>query len=211
MTFTERDEEIIRALLRKIRIISLEQITRAWWPDTTAGRTNAKRRVRELVEHKLLVRESVFARPLLALEAPVFSWKPGKPGPDYGQLSYRLQSRWTTEPRRTTVYLASRRAANIFGATVPGRVKNPSHVTHDLHLSELYFKTLKDEPKLAQAWAGEDVIAPTRVHQKLPDAILLNEKGEPRLVMEFGGAYPPDRVQAFHEDCEARALPYELW
>jgi hypothetical protein len=211
MTLTERDERLIRALLGKIRLVSLGQLARSWWPESVSGRTNAQRRVQDLLAQKLLVRERVFARPLIGLEAPVFRWKPGEPGPDYGQLSYKLQSRWTAEPRRTTVYLASRRAANIFGGKVPGRIKNPSQVTHDLHLSELYLKILKEEPKLAQAWSGEDVIAPTRVRQKLPDAILFDAKGQPRLVMEFGGAYPADRVQAFHEDCRARALPYEIW
>ena len=211
MTLTERDERLIRALLGKIRLVTLAQLARSWWPESESGRTNAKRRVQDLMAHELLIRERVFARPLLALEAPLFRWKPGEPGPEFGQLSYQLQSRWTTGPRRTTVYLASRRAANIFGGTVPGRIKNPSQVTHDLHLSALFFKIIEEEPKLAQAWTGEDVIAPTRVHQKLPDAILFDGKGQPRLVMEFGGAYPADRVQAFHEDCQARALPYEIW
>ena len=32
MTLTERDEALIRVLLGKIRIISLDQITRTWWP-----------------------------------------------------------------------------------------------------------------------------------------------------------------------------------
>jgi hypothetical protein len=211
MTLTERDERLIQTLLWKVRLLSFEQITRTWWPDTESARTNAKRRVRKLIDNKIIVREHAFARPLLQLEAPVFRWKPGKAGPDYEKLSYELQSRWVEEPRRLSVYFASQRAANILGGNALGKIKNQNQVTHDLHLSELYLKLIKEEPKLAEAWAGEDVIAPTRVHQKLPDAILLDSTKHPRLVMEFGGAYPPDRVQAFHEDCAARGLPYEMW
>ena len=185
MTLTERDEGLIRALLRKIRILSFEQLARHWWPDSESGRTNAKRRVRELIDGKLLIREQAFARPLLRLGAPLFRWKSGRPEPDYDKLSYQLQSRWVEEPRRLGVYFASRRAANILGARVPGRIKNASHVTHDLHVSELYLKLLKEAPTLAAAWVGEDVIAPTRVHQKLPDAILLDSKNQPKLVMEL--------------------------
>jgi len=216
MTLTERDDALIRALLGKIRIVSFDQVARAWWPESESGRTNAKRRLHELIEEKLLVRERAFARPMLTLSEPIFLWKPGKTGPDYEKLSYQLQSRWTsqsgsTEPRAVTVYFASHRAAHVLGGHAVGRIKNPSQVTHDLHLSELYLKILREDPNLAKAWAGEEVIAPTRVHQKLPDAILLDSKGLPRLVMEFGGAYPPDRVKAFHEDCEMRGLPYDMW
>jgi hypothetical protein len=211
MMLTERDDRLIRTLLGKIRIISFDQIARAWWPQSDSGRTNAKRRVRDLLESKLLVREQAFARPLLALEKPLFKWKPGEGSPDYQKLSHQLQSRWVEEPRLTCVYLLSKRAANIFGGTAPGRIKNPSQVTHDLHLTEMFLRLVKEEPKLAEAWAGEDIVAPTREHQKLPDAIILDVQGKPRLVMEFGGAYPPHRVQAFHEDCQARGLPYEMW
>jgi hypothetical protein len=211
MTLTERDERLIRTLLGKIRIVSFEQLARTWWPDSESSRTNAKRRVRELLESKLLVRERAFARPLLVLEKPLFTWKPGKDCPDYEKLSYQLQSRWIEEPQPMSVYLVSTRAANIFGGTASGRIKNPSQVTHDLHLAEMYLRLLKDEPELAECWAGEAIIAPSREYQKLPDAILLDKQGKPRLVMEFGGAYPAYRVQAFHEDCQARSLAYEMW
>lgn len=216
MTFTERDEALVRALLGKIRLASFGQIAQAWWPGSESGRTNARRRVHELVEARLLIRERTFARPMLELKAPVFRWKPGHVKPDPEKLSYQLQSRWeaqdgSREPRAATVYLASHRAAHVLGGVAIARIQNPSQVTHDIHVTEIYLKLLREEPKLAQAWVGEEIIAPTRVNQKLPDAILRDSQGTPRLVMEFGGAYPSERVQAFHEDCEARGLPYELW
>jgi len=30
-------------------------------------------------------------------------------------------------------------------------------------------------------------------------------------VLEFGGGYDAARVEAFHVDCAARNLPYQLW
>ena len=109
------------------------------------------------------------------------------------------------------VYLATRRAASIFGGKADGRIKNLSQVTHDIHLGALYLKFRREAPSLAAGWVGEEIFAPSREHQKLPDAILYDGQGQPRMVIEFGGAYPTERVKAFHEDCAARGLPYELW
>jgi hypothetical protein len=30
-------------------------------------------------------------------------------------------------------------------------------------------------------------------------------------VVEFSGSYTAERVQAFHDDCLIRGLPYQLW
>ena len=53
---------------------------------------------------------------------PVFKWKPGDAAPDFGQLAWTLQSRWTEPAREVTVYLATRRAASIFGGRADGRI-----------------------------------------------------------------------------------------
>ncbi|MEJ7637234.1 MAG: hypothetical protein WKF75_04390 [Singulisphaera sp.] len=55
------------------------------------------------------------------------------------------------------------------------------------------------------------MLAPSRVDQKLPDAILHDGEGRPRLAIEFGGSYQAVRIADFHADCAARTLPYELW
>jgi hypothetical protein len=211
MSLTGREREIVSALALKIRILAFDEIIRCWWPASKSAKTNAQRRLSELVENGLLTRERAFARPRLPLTEPVFRWKPGDAAPDIGGLSYRLQSRWTEPPREITVYLATKRAAAIFGGRADGRIKNPSQVTHDIHLGALYLKFLREAPTLAAGWIGEDILAPTREQQKLPDAILHDAEGRPRLVVEFGGSYPRERVEGFHEDCEARELPYELW
>jgi hypothetical protein len=208
---TEREREIVSALSSKTRMLAFEDIVRTWWPPSESAKTNARRRLSELVDEKLLVRERVFARPRLPLSEPVFRWKPGQDAPNFAELSWKLQSRWTEAARDVTAFLATRRAAAIFGGTADGRIKNPSQATHDIHLGALYLKFLKETPTLAAGWIGEGVLAPSRERQKLPDAILHDGAGRPRLVIEFGGAYPADRLKAFHEDCAARGLPYEIW
>ena len=208
---TPRERELVSALALKIRLLSFDEILRSWWPASKSATTNARRRLTELVNDGLLVRERAHARPRLPLEAPIFRWKPGEAAPDYGKLSWTVKSRWTEPPREVTVYLASRRAAAIFGGKANGKIKNPSQATHDIHLGALYLKLCREAPTIAAGWIGEDILAPTREHQKLPDAILHDGDGRPRLVVEFGGAYPAERLQAFHEDCAARELPYELW
>ncbi len=208
---TGREREIVGALASKIPMLAFAQILGGWWPESKSAPTNARRRLSELVEAKLVVRERALARPLLVLAGPVFRWKPGEEAPAFGELSWRLQKRWTEPPREVMVYLATRRAASIFGGRADGRITNPAQATHDIHLGELYLKLTREAPTLAAGWIGEDILAPTREHQKLPDAILHDREGRPRLVMEFGGSYPTERVKAFHEDCAARELPYEIW
>jgi hypothetical protein len=208
---TERERELVTALSAKIKMLSFEDILQRWWPPSLSAPTNARRRLSELVEERLLVRDRVFARPKLPLQDPVFRWKPGEACPPFGELSWKVQSRWTEEPREITVYLATRRAAGIFGGKADGRIKNPSQTTHDIHLGALYLKLCREAPTIAAGWIGEGVLAPSREGQKLPDAILHDREGRPRLVIEFGGAYPAERLQAFHEDCAQRQLPYELW
>lgn len=211
MSVTERERVIISALASKIRMLSFEQIRREWWPDSDAADRNARRRLSELVEAGLLTRERVAAKPLLEMAEPVFRWKPDDAAPDYSSLSWQLQKRWTEPEREVTAYLASRKAASIFGGWANGRIKNPAQATHDFHVGAVYLKLLRTAPTLAAGWIGEEILSPTRQGQKLPDAILYDREGRPRLVVEFGGAYPAERVQSFHEDCEARKIPYELW
>lgn len=208
---TERDREIVSVLASKIRLLSFDEILRRWWPPSKSAETNARRRLSALVDDRLLARETASARPMLPLSGPVFRWKPGEEAPAFGELSWKLQSRWTEPPRDVTVYLATRRAAGIFGGKANGAIKNHSQATHDIHLGALYLKLCREAPTLAAGWIGEGVLAASREGQKLPDAILHDREGRPRLVIEFGGAYPADRLQAFHEDCALRGLPYELW
>ena len=114
---------------------------------------------------------------------------------------------------RVASYTASKHGVKHFGGSrsAGGRLKRPHQVTHDLHVAALYLRLLQADPRAANAWTLDLHLTTERKNQKLPDAVLKNPDGSDGRVIEFGGAYPARRVQAFHEDCLRRSLPYELW
>ena len=211
MILTARDQEIIRALTRRVRIMTLELVCSTWWQQTDAAQSTARRRMTQLVEADWVGCRRVPTRPLLNLSEPVWTWRPGATAPDPHAISWRLQRRWTQPARQRVVYFATRRANERFGGAARGRIKNLSQVTHDLHVTLVYLNLLRQTPELALCWIGEDELAPERRHAKLPDAVLRDRQGHVFRVIEFGGAYSARRVLSFHNDCAQRGLPYELW
>ena len=51
---TERERELVTALSAKIKMLSFEDILQRWWPSSLSAPTNARRRLSELVEERLL-------------------------------------------------------------------------------------------------------------------------------------------------------------
>lgn len=212
MLLVSRDDEILRTLSLKVRLLSLAQVAAAWWEPTEAGRLNARRRLTKLVGDGLVTRLRVQARPLPPLVAPALRWKPGDPTPDIGAVAWCLQSRWKEGPCETAVYVATRRGANQYGGRGRGELRRVFQATHDLGVSAMYLRLHAINHVDADAWIGEDILSPYRRGEKLPDAVLAESpESRPRLVLEFGGAYDAARVRSFHESCADDALPYELW
>lgn len=210
MLRTDRDSELLHALAFKVRMLSLDQIASAWWRESSDPRRFARRRLGPLCQAGLLEEREVLAHPLLELRAPVFTWTPGATAPDPEAISYELKTRWTQPPRRTPVFIATKRTlAELGGAG--GKLPILGQETHDLHMGSVYLRRLRERPAEAEAWVGEDVFAPQRRGQKLPDAVLLDSSGQVTLVIEFAGSYGSERVARFHEDCAEREVPYELW
>jgi len=112
--------------------------------------------------------------------------------------------------RLTTVYTATEATARLY-AGCGGRLAHPLQVTHDLHVSAIFLKLRQTSPAEAEGWVSEDLLAPLRRGQKLPDAEIHDNAGRVLKVIEFGGSYAPERVRLVHEDCERRQVPYELW
>lgn len=195
-------------LTRKIRVVSSDQIHRTWF---SAGAVeSAQRRLRVLAQAGYLDALTVRVHPELALETPVWNWKPGEAGPPIGIISYRLRSRWTEAFRPVTVYVASKRTARFFGGS-GGRLRHPLQASHDIHVSAIYLNLLRSQSAAALLWVPEERFGLHRRGQKLPDAELQDAHGRTLKVIEFGGSYPPERVRKVHEDCERRGVPYELW
>lgn len=210
VSLTSRDEQVLAALASRVRMLAIEQIAATWWSESADPTRYAAKRMRALEQGGYADRFQANAHPMLTLDAPVLAWNPGDEQPDFGAAGYRLKSRWTRAPRTVAVYAASRLYARRV-AGYGGRIKRPLQATHDLHVAAIYLRLLRTAPALAAAWVGEEGLAPDRKDEKLPDAVLVDPEGRPRLVVEFGGAYDADRVRAFHADCEARSLSYQLW
>jgi hypothetical protein len=195
-----------------VRLLSLSQIARTWWPDSAHGLEHARRSVRRLEGFSLLRRVELLVHPELPLEAPVAVWQPGSAEPSFGQVAYRLQARWKEPPQLITAVIATKAAANFFGGFArpdPRRVEQ----THELHLSTIFLRLLKTNPGVNAHWVTEAWLRrqrPDAPGEKLPDALIRDPQNGDRII-EFGGAYKRPKLEAFHAFCTSRSLPYEVW
>ncbi|MFN3194029.1 MAG: hypothetical protein ACE361_26205 [Aureliella sp.] len=212
MKFTRRDKEIIACLASCLRVLSAKQIASTWWSESTTGVDSALRRMRTLATADWLQELRIPVDTLPAMAQPVVTWSPGAKEPDVAAAAWQLQNRWERKFATTSLFLATRSAAKVFGGVATGQLKSSDQATHDLGVAEIYLQIRKFRPRLLQWWVGEDTLAPHRRGQKLPDAVIASRPGAtPQLVLEFGGAYDKARLREFHEDCSQRALPYEIW
>jgi hypothetical protein len=98
LVLSSRDEEILEALVVKVRVFALRQIADHWWKGDLA---NARRRLRQLTKTGLLKRVELQVRPLPKLTKPVLIWQPGDIVPNFDAVAYYCQRRWHAQPVRT--------------------------------------------------------------------------------------------------------------
>ena len=210
ISLTPRDEWIVKTLSIEVPLLTLNQIARTSWRGSKAGLECARRRLGQLIRAGLVESFEVRAHPELDLQKPLWIWRPGEPPPPFGVVSYQARIRWNQPLRTTTIFRASKRLARQFAGS-GGRLSRPLQVTHDIHVAALYLKLVRHRPEEAAGWVSDAVLAPLRRGQKLPDAEIHDERGRTVKVIEFGGGYPPERMQKVHADSERRQVPYELW
>ena len=206
LSLNARDEALLDALTRRVRLITAPLVAVLWASSVPV----VGRRLARLHRADLLLRARVMAHPLLDLAEPLIVWAPGDPDPEAGPASYRAKTRWDRAPVSTTVFLASRRTARLFGGS-GGRFDYPLQATHDLHVTALYVRLVRRDPETAACWRGEETIRRRRRRGKVADAVLVDHRERPVRAVEFGGSYRTDRIAAFHRVCKNRHLPYELW
>lgn len=210
MMLNDRDLDLLSTLTMRVRLLAAAQVARLWKSGGATDRTDVRRRLRALAQFGLLDVRSVLAEPLLPMRCPLVTWKPGDAAPSFQAVAWRLRRRWTQSASETTVYLATDLAADTVGG-VAARLPTLGQETHDLHVSEVYLRLRQTDRSMADHWIGEEIVRPTRIGEKLPDAMIVDPTGTPVRVVEFGGRYDAKRVAAFHQDCQARGIPYDLW
>ena len=209
LTLSERDHDMLLALCQRVRLFNLRQIASHWWGGETA---NTRRRLKQLADSGLIERIEVSARTLPELTQPVIAWRPDIDVPNFDAASYQLQRRWQSLPVRScTAFIATERAAGLYGGRGRGELKHQLQATHDLGVAQVWLQLSQTAPQWAAAWRGEDLFSDTRRGEKCPDAMIVNDNGQVVCVIEFGGQYHAERLRAFHEDCAGRGLPYQVW
>lgn len=213
ISITQRDDEILDALTLRVRLLSLDQVTRTWWSGMTYGKKAALRRLRQLGDAGKLLVFDLPAHPEIHLAQPVCRWKPRQPAPAFDSVSYKLSSRWTEPPIRHRAVIASKATGRHYGGW-GGRFPRGTERTHDLHMATVFLVKLKCRDFSTPNWLSEEKIRERRARKRsgklghLPDAVIARPK---RLAVEFGGAYSPDKLRSFHAYCEEVGLPYEIW
>lgn len=214
--FTERDLEIFDALTKRVRVLSLAQIARTWWPTAKDATRVAENRLRVLAGENLLQIERAPAHPEIRLDAPVITWSFALGDPNFGAVSYQLQSRWRDHPVLTPCVSASKKAADRFGG-YGGRPPRSVERTHDIHMAQVFLHYRLSNPDVLTDWVFEEQVKAERKRvgdrsesgEKLPDAFLRSNSGT--RVVEFGGAYGKDKLITFHRYCKEHSFPYEIW
>jgi len=212
---TSRDREVIETVCLRVRLLTVEQVARTWWPEAKNAASLARRRLLTLAEAGYLRAAERLARPELELSGPLAVWCPGDPLPSAATVSHQGRSRFRDPPRTQTVFWASPRTLRSF-VGVEARAPRANEVTHDLHLAQVYLRYRTDRPQVAAAWRAEWM---PRARQRSrtgrvaprpkPDAFAKTPDGG--LVIEFIGHYTRQRIETLHMYCETRGYCYELW
>lgn len=207
-----RDREILSALSLRVRMAHLHQIARTWWPSYETLDC-CRSRLDQLIANQLIARCEATVIRMQPLASSLAKWRPTQQSPDLGKLAWTLSVRWQEPPIPTSVYFALPRLAQRYGGRRKGTIPRSFQISHDLAVTEMFLAIRRHRSELAHLWVDEDRLAPFRRGEKLPDAVIADYPGAPpRLVLEFGsGNYGADRLRAFHDDCEMRGLPYEIW
>ncbi len=201
------DHDLVETLTHRVRVLTEAQIATVFCGGDCE---QAAVLLSELESWRFLERRSVLARPVLDSIAPVVEWHPGAELPHFGKVAYRLKTRWRKPAEPTVIVQATTAAAKEFGGYLGGRWPRTSEITHDVNLAAVFLWHREHKPEEAIAWIPEaQLYAEGRgLGHRLPDAVI-RPGGVDQRVVDFGGSYGKQKLQAFH--AEMSALPYEIW
>lgn len=207
LSLVARDQLILAGLGQHVRLLGQRQLADAFWGGDVA---NARRRLRRYVGMGWIERQTLLARPLPEMLAPVAQWQPGQPEPDAGEVSFRLQSRWRYAALRSTVvYTPTHTLIEHFG----GSPKRPlaAQASHDLGVASIWLWYCQHRSEYLHAWLGEDSLDEYVPGESVPDAMLRDDQRESVVWIEFGGDYSAQRIRAFHDSAAGQSAPYQIW
>ena len=203
-----RDEEIVRTLTNKVRVLAVQQAARVWWSDTRWGRSRAKQTLLELAIEDLLRVRRVLSRPIRRLAEPLAAWHVGSQTPDFASLVRLLHRRAMVPAKMLSVVFATEKSFALFSSHRVATIKL-TQMTHDLHVSEVFLH-YRDHG-LAEAWLSEDQLPADWPMRERPDAVLLNWRKTIVHAIEYGGDYPIERLLELHNGLATAELSYEIW
>lgn len=171
----------------------------------------ATRRLRKLEKRGLLKGRTVLASELPSMSVPLCTWRPGENYPHYGRISYLARRRWHSLPLLVKrVYYATTLSRSLFGRSA---VKPPKDIqaTHDVGLASVYLSYRRRCDKLTErCWLNESEYAHHRGRcVKVEDAMLCRD-GQVLLLIDFAGAYRPDRVESLVRHAELYNVPIAI-
>ena len=211
-SFTDRDLDLIETITRRVRLLTYPQIAAIWWP-TTVARQSGQRRVSELVREGWLEHRTILAHPPQTVDLPVLCWSPEMKfamQKDITNVGHHVRSRWSRPAVPAQVYVASNKAANLFGSTAYG-FPSREHWNHDLHLAAVYVHYRRRFPDRARQWIGEHALPKAGYRIKDPDAFLVDENRRVVRVIESAGKYCQKQLEQFVKHCYRRKVAFELW
>jgi hypothetical protein len=208
ITLTDRDRSLIELLATRVRVLSLDQVSERFWPESDQGNRLARDRLAKLETAGLVETSERPARPMLALAEPLTVWRTHRPAPDFAALARTLSARWPDAMVRTLCVTATSEGARGIAGARTAAPPADAEVTHDLHVAVVFLRMLDELPSRASTWKLETNL-PKGQGVRVPDAIVRD--GLDRTAIEFGGLYDRAKLQAFHEYCQGQQMGYELW
>lgn len=207
---TPRDRDLLDTLVRRVRVLTLEQIARTWFAHTVTPRRHADIRLVRLARAGLIHRDTMIAHPELLLDMPMTVWVPGREPPDWVDLARRAACRWSAAPKSCKLVVASKLAGTWLGGR-GGRWPRPMELSHDISLAGVFLKFRLQDPNQAAAWVSEDLLGHYGFERddRRPDAFI-DTSVAPRAI-ELAGLYRPAKFRNFHAFCEDHNLAYEIW
>ena len=171
-----------------------------------------KRRLAKLEKRGLIKSRKVLASQPPPINKPLCIWKPGEALPNSGKVAYQARNRWKTLPVEVQrIYYASDLGRGLLGRGILPRPKD-IQATNDLGLALTFLAYRRRWPKVTQrCWLNESEYSSHRGRCVKVEDAMLKQGDRVMQMIDFAGAYRPDRVQALLEHAQYHHVPISIF